>query len=296
MGPEAPAARETRILRAILFFVLATQLFVVMNSAVKILDPHLPTLELVWARTLGHLVFVLALFAPTHGGWRLLVTRRPALQLARSLLLLTSTSLFFTALGHVPLAEATAVSFTSPFIVAGLAGPILGERVGRAQWISIALGFGGALIVIRPTGAGTNPWAFLVLGSAVSYALYQILTRRVAGVDRPETSVTYSALVGTLLLSAVAPVFWQAPARPLHWVILSSLGLFGGLGHYCVARALLWGPASSVAPFQYAQLIWAAAAGYLLFGEVPSAWMWVGAAIIVASGLHIAWRETRGPS
>jgi drug/metabolite transporter (DMT)-like permease len=273
--------------------VTATVLFVVMNTAVKYLSASLPTVELVWARTLGHLVFMIALFAPARGGWRLLRTRTPAVQFARSLLLLISTSLFFSALHRVPLADTTAVSFTAPFIVAGLAGPLLGERVGAGHWASIALGFLGALIVIRPTGAGAHPYAFLVLGSAFCYALYQVLTRRVGALDAPETSVTYSALVGTLVLSVVIPFYWRAPDGALEWSLLVALGLFGGLGHYCVARALLWGPASIISPFHYVQLVWAAAAGYLAFGDVPSGWTWVGAAIIIASGLYIAWRGTR---
>ena len=281
------------MLRGVGFVVVATLLFVTMNTAVKYLAPHLPTVELIWARTLGHLLFVIALFAPSHGGWRLLVTRRPRIQLARSFLLLASTSFFFTAIGRVPLADATAISFTSPFIVAALAGPILNERVRVEHWVSIAIGFVGALIVIRPTGAGTDPYALLVLGSACCYAVYQLLTRRIAGVDAPETTVVYSALVGTLVLSAIVPFVWKTPERPFHWLILGSLGLLGGLGHYCVARAFLWGPAAILSPIHYVQLVWAATVGYLVFGHVPSVWTWVGAAVIIASGLGIAWVETR---
>jgi len=264
-----------------------------MNVTVKLLIPHLPTVELIWARALGHLIVVIALFAPGHGGWRLLATRRPAIQLGRSVLLLLSTSFFFTALGQVPLADATAVSFTSPFLVAALAVPVLGERVRVSQWVSIAVGFVGALVVIRPTGEGASPFAFLVLGSAACYALYQVLTRLVAGVDPPETSVTYSALAGTLVLSTLVPFFWQTPQRPSHWLMLAALGLLGAVGHYCVARALLWAPASIVSPFHYVQLVWAAALGYVVFGDVPSGWTWLGAAIIVGSGFSIVVRETR---
>jgi drug/metabolite transporter (DMT)-like permease len=288
-----PEARRPRIARAIGFIVVATVLFVTMNTSVKYLSQSLPTVQLIWARTLVHLVLVVALFAPRFGGWRLLATSNPATQLARSLLLVLSTALFFTALGHVPLADATSVSFTAPLMVAGLAGPLLGERFGLGHWASIALGFVGALIVIRPTGGGANVYAFLVLGSAACYALYQLFTRRVSTTDRPETSVTYSALVGTVLLSVIVPFFWRTPDRMLQWVLLGTLGLFGGLGHYCVARALLWGPASIVSPFHYVQLIWAAAMGYVIFGDVPGAWTWIGAATIVGSGLSIAWRETR---
>lgn len=283
----------TSISRGVLFVGVATVLFVTMNSFVKLLSRDLPPVELIWARTLGHLIFVLALFGPAHGGWRLLLTRRPALQAGRSLLLLAATSFFFTAIGRVPLADATAVSFSSPFVVAALAGPMLRERVWPGQWVAIAVGFVGALIIVRPTGEGASAWLFLVFGSAICYALYQILTRRVAGVDRPETSVVYSALAGAVLLSLAAPFFWTAPAGVWPWLGLGSLGLFGGLGHYCVARALLWAPAAIVSPLHYMQLVWAAALGYLIFGDVPTAWTWVGALVIIGSGVAIAWQEAR---
>ena len=295
MTPAGPRQRETRVLRGIAFVIAATVAFVVMNTAVKHLSQFLSTVQLIWARVLGHLIFVVALFAPARGGWRLLATRRPSIQIARSLLLLMSTSFFFSAIGHVPLADATAVSFTSPFIVAAVAGRLLHERVTRAHWISIAAGFAGALIVIRPTGGATHPAIFLVLGSAVCYALYQVLTRRVVGIDSPETTVTYSALVGTLVLSVVVPFFWSTPTGAGQWLMLVALGLLGGLGHYFVARALLGGPVSVISPFHYVQLVWAAVAGFLVFGDVPSRWTWLGAAIVIGSGLYLAWRESRRP-
>jgi drug/metabolite transporter (DMT)-like permease len=289
-GPMPASSNPARAIGSI---VLATIFFVGMNTGVKVLSPHLPTVELIWVRTLGHLIFVVALFAPTHGGWRLLVTRQPGTQLTRSMLLLASTSLFFTALGFVPITEATAVSFTSPFIVAAVAGRVLHERVGVDHWVAIALGFIGALVVIRPGTEGANPYLALVLGSATCYAGYQVLTRRVASTDAPETSVVYSALLGTLILTAVVPFYWRIPTRPSHWLIVVSLGLLGGLGHYFVARALVCGAASIVAPFHYVQLIWAAVSGYLVFGDVPGGWTWLGAGIIVSSGLYVAWRGTR---
>ena len=262
-----------------------------MNSAVKYLGAYLPTAELIWARTLAHLLFMVALFAPVHGGWRLFVTQRPALQLVRSLLLLVSTSLFFTALRYVPLADATAVSFTSPFMVALLAGWLLRERVSGVHWLAIALGFAGALLVIRPGMGTVNPYLFLVGGNAACYAGYQVLTRRVAAYDRPETSVTYDALAGTVLLSAIVPFFWQTPAAAAHWLLLAVIGLLGGLGHYCGARALVAIPASTLAPLYYVQLISAAALGYLVFGDVPNNWTLAGVAVVISSGLYLLYRE-----
>ena len=290
MAAESSPSRETHIARGVLFIVGATLLFVCLNTAVKLLSPSLSTVQLLWSRSLGHSLFIIAIFAPTFG-WRLVVTQKPVIQLTRSLMLLTSSTFFFSAIGRVPLADATAVSFTAPFLVAILAGPMLGERVSRGHWLAIAAGFGGALIVIRPTGGAANVYALLVLGSAACYAVYQLLTRRVAGVDPPETSVTYSALIGTVVLCLLVPFFWRTPTSIFHGLLFSSLGLFGGLGHYFVARGFLWGPVSILAPIHYVQLIWAAVMGYLVFDHVPSGWTWLGAGIIIVSGLGIAWWE-----
>jgi drug/metabolite transporter (DMT)-like permease len=271
----------------------ATALFTTMNTSVKALSATLPVAQLVWARNLVHLAFIVALFGPGRGGLRLFATRCPAVQFSRSLLFITSTGCFFSAIGHVPLADATAIGFTAPLIVALLAGPVLGERLGPQHWIAIGVGFAGALIVVRPTGAGFNLHALLVVASSAAYAGYQLLTRRAAAVDPPETSVAYSALLGTVLTSLVVPWHWATPGRLWHWGLLTALGLLGGVGHYMVARAFGSAPASLVSPFHYVQLVWAAVAGYLLFGDVPGPLTWLGAALIIASGLSMAWRESR---
>jgi drug/metabolite transporter (DMT)-like permease len=270
----------------------ATALFVIMNTSGKLLSAHMSPVEIVWARCLGHSVFIAAIFAPRHGGWRLFVTGAPLAQLSRSLLLITSTTFFFTAIGQVPLADATTVSFMAPLIVAALAPATLGERVSAAQWGAVAAGFLGALLVVRPTAGGFNPYLLLVFGSAGCYAVYQLLTRHVAGIDPPETSVAYSALVGTLLFSVIVPFWWTTPTRLWQAVLLGGLGLLGGVGHYFVARAFALGPASIISPFHYVQLVWAALLGYAIFGDVPGVSTWLGAALIIASGLFIALRET----
>ena len=158
------------MVRGILQMVAATVLFVCMNATAKVLSAHLPAVEIVWARSAGHLVFILALLGPGHGGWRLFETKSLRLRMGRSLLQVGSQMLFFTAIGHVQLADATAVSFTAPFIVAALAGPLLRERVGVSHWAAIGAGFAGALIVIRP-GGGMNPYLPLILGSSICYLI-----------------------------------------------------------------------------------------------------------------------------
>ena len=158
---------------------------------------------------------------------------------------------------------------------------------------TVAIGFVGVLIVIRP-GSNVFHWAsLLVLGSAICYGLYQILTRRVAGYDRPETSTFYSALVGTFVMGVMAISVWRTPASRLDVLMMLGLGMLGGLGHYCVARALTYGPANVIPPFQYWQIFGSVIVGYLVSNMLPDAATWLGAAIIIAAGLVLGWRETR---
>ncbi len=275
------------IVRGILFMCAASAIFPIMNAMVKHLSAELPTAEIVWARNLSHFIFVTLIFAPRRG-WRLAATQRLGSQILRSCFLLGSNVFYFTAIAYVPLAEASAISFISPFLVALIAAFVMKERVGIGHWIAIGVGFVGALIIIRP-GSGDLPWqAVLVLFSSTFYATYQVMTRGLAGDDSPETSVFYAAMVGSVLTTLAVPFVWQTPASLQTVIELTSLGVFGGLGHYCVARALMWGPAPVISPFQYVQLLAASLFGYFIFGDVPSVWTYVGAVIIIASGVSIA--------
>lgn len=283
---------QQNILRGILFMCAASAIFPIMNTMVKHLSAELPTSVIVWARNLSHLVFVVLILGPALGR-HLVVTQRLGSQILRSCFLLASNVFYFTAMVTVPLAEASAISFITPFLVALIAAFVLRERIALGHWIAIGVGFIGAMVIIQP-GSGHLPWqSVFVLFNSVSYAIYQILTRGVAGDDSPETSVFYASLVGSVLTTLAVPFFWQSPASWLTWVKLASLGIFGGLGHYCVARALMWGPAPIITPFQYVQLLAASLFGYFIFGDVPSIWTYVGAVIIVGSGVSIALRARR---
>lgn len=287
MSPPASAsAPPTRPLLGILFMCLAGSFLPAMNGVAKLMSHDYASEQVVWARATGHLVFVLALFVPRHG-WGIVRTRRPGVQFLRSCLLITSSFLFVSAVKYVPIAQAASISFTTPLIVAILAGPMLGERITRARIVGLAIGFAGVLVVIRP-GADVYHWAsLLILANAACYAVYQVLTRRVAGVDSPETSVVYSALVGTLLMSAIVPFTWRTPPGWTDAGLLASLGVLGGLGHYCIARAMTFAPANFVSPFQYWQMVGSVAVGYLMFSEVPDAFTWLGAAMIIGAGLYV---------
>jgi drug/metabolite transporter (DMT)-like permease len=287
------AARHNRVLLGILCMLLASSLFPVMNGLVQVLSARFGTEQIVWARAASHFVFILALFAPRFG-LALVRTATPGWQILRSAIHLCSMIFFFTGVKYLPLAKASSISFLAPFFVALLAWPILGERMTPGRMGAVVVAFLGALVIIRP-GSAVFHWAsLLMLGSALCYALYQILTRRVTRLDSAETSAVYSALAGTVVMSVVVPFAWTTPATWTDAALLFSLGIIGGLGHYFVARAMTYAQANIVAPFGYWQLVGAVIVGYLISGYLPDAFTWIGAGIIVCAGVYIAWCETAG--
>src|SRR5262245_5631714 len=288
----AVASTPNRVLLGILSMLVASSLFPVMNGLVQIMSARYATEQIVWARAASHFVFILALFAPSYGV-ALVRTGTLKWQVIRSGVHLMSMICFFTGVKHLPLAKASSISFLAPFFVALLAWPMLGERITAGRMGAVIVAMLGAVIIIRP-GSEVFHWASLfMLGSAFCYGLYQILTRRVARHDSAETSAVYSALVGTIVMSVVAPFVWVPVAGWTDAALLFSLGIIGGLGHYFVARAMVYAQANIVAPFGYWQLVGAVIVGYLISGYLPDAYTSLGAGIIICAGIYIAWCETR---
>jgi drug/metabolite transporter (DMT)-like permease len=279
-----------RLLLGILFMLTAGLLFPVMGGFAKLLGQEYSSLQISWARAFGHILFLTALFLPRMG-LALFRTRRPGLQLCRSAMLFTSNLNFFYAISFIPLAKAAAISLAAPLIVAALAWPMLGERTTPGRVVALLVGFAGVLVVIRP-GTALFHWASVfVLISATAYAVYQILTRRIAGSDPAETSALYSSFVGGFGLLVVLPFVWQPAASWVDVGLFIGVGVLGALGHYCVARAFGYGPANMLSPFQYFQLLGSVAVGWLLFSEFPDAVTWAGAAIITGAGLYLGWSQ-----
>jgi len=290
--PASPRSASRDTLIAFLFMGASITLLPFMNVAAKYLLVEYPTTQVLWARYTGHLVFMMAMFMPRRG-LGLLRASRPGVHIVRSLLMFVSTVCFFTALNWIDVPTASSINFTGPLIVTALAAPMLGETVGPRRWAAVAVGFAGAMIIIRPGGTETHWAMLLVLGTAASYALYQIMTRKTSTVDTPETSITYIAVVGAALSSMVVPFVWVTPHSALHLGLFCLLGLIGGIGHYFIIRAFQLGEASLLAPFAYGQLIMATILSWLAFDTWPDMWTFVGAGVIVASGLYITYRETR---
>jgi drug/metabolite transporter (DMT)-like permease len=288
----AESATPSHVLRGIALMCFGVCLFPFLNASAKLLSADYPVTEIVWARFTGHLVCVLIVFMPQRG-WRIFAASRPVVQIARSFLLLGATTFFVSGINHVPLATASAIGFTSPFIVTALSVPLLREPVGPRRWAAVAVGFLGAVIVIRPHASPDNWAALLVLGSACCYGVYQVLTRKGGAHDDAATAIVYAALVGTVAMSLIMPFDARWPVRSFDWLLFAALGFFGGFGHYFVVRGFQSASAAIIAPFGYIELVGTTILGYVVFGSFPDGWTWVGVAIIVACGIYVAYRERR---
>ena len=270
--------------------VVAVGLFTLMDAIAKYLARSYPVAGIVWARYAANFVMLSALLA-ARGKLRLMRTRRPGIQMLRGALLATATFLYFTSLTVLPLAEASAISFVLPLFVAVLAVPMLGERLDAARIAAIVAGLAGALLIVRPGSAIFTPYAALPVVMAFANALYQILTRKIAGQEPPLTSLFYGALVGTVAFSFVLPFAWVTPSGWWHWTLIAVIGVLATVGHFILIRAFDYAPATLLAPFVYTGLVWAMGLGLAVFGNFPDGWALAGMGVIVASGLALAARQ-----
>jgi drug/metabolite transporter (DMT)-like permease len=241
-----------------------------------------------------HLVIMLATFAPRMGR-HLIVTesavadgparRHPGRRHAARPMALTT----------MPLAETTALVFVAPLLVALLAGPLLGETVGLRTWLATVAGFAGVLLIARPGGSLLAAVGVAcALAAALSYAAYQILTRKLVASEPPLRLLFHTALFGTLVMSPAVPIFWDGRLPTVgQGLLVVSLGIYGGLGHFLLIRAFAETPASLLSPLLYVQLVWAALLGWLIFDQLPDLPAIFGMLIIGASGLSLALRRQR---
>jgi drug/metabolite transporter (DMT)-like permease len=192
----------------------------------------------------------------------------------------------------LPLADVHAVLALTPLVVTALSVPLLKEQVGPRRWAAVGAGFLGVLIVLRPGLGVMHPAALVALLAVLLYALYQILTRLAGRFDSSETSLLWQLVVGSLVLSFVVPFVWRPPAVQ-HWPLFVVVAALGGVGHYCLIKALQLAPASVVQPFTYTLLLWAVVIGFVGFGDLPDGWTLLGGALIVAAGTYTAVREHR---
>lgn len=260
------------------------------TSAKYLVTSGLTAFFVVWCRFASQALaqFALSRAWANADVWRI---RNFLLQLLRGLALPLTTFLNFKALETLQLAQTVSVLLSAPMVVTALAGPLLGEWAGPRRWMAIMVGFVGVLVVVRP---GTAMFDFAILysiGATFVYALYSILTRKLAGTETQASLVFYPSLVGVLLLGPFAWTDVVLPKTLFDTVLLCVFGVFGMIGHTMFIKASRIASAPKLAPFVYSQLLWMTLLGFVVFGDLPDWWTVAGAAIICASGLYLMYRE-----
>jgi drug/metabolite transporter (DMT)-like permease len=288
--PPPGSPPTDRILRSILAILFSVACFSVLNAISKTLSQHYPVVQVIWARYVFAFIFMMALFLP-RSGLALFRWHNVGSQVVRGLLLFFSSFLYFHGIVYLPLATAASISLTSPLIVTALSARFLGEPVGVRRSIAVCLGFIGAVIVVRPGHENFEWHSLLIVASTLCSAFYQLFSRRYGQTERPDASATMATIVGTVVALPMLPFEWTTPAFGWDWVLFVAIGICAGVGHYFLTIAYSQAPAATVAPFNYVQLIGAAILGYLVFGSIPDFWTWVGAAVIVCSGLYLGHAE-----
>jgi drug/metabolite transporter (DMT)-like permease len=289
--PSGAARASQQPLGGILLMLSAMALLPIYNGTAKYLSVDYPVAQVVWARYFFHLAVLLPLVLWRYGA-RVLVPPRFRLQLLRGTLLVADTFLFFAALALIPLADTLALTFVAPLILTALSALALGEQVGLRRWSAVAVGFVGTLIIVRPGFAAFEPGALLAVGAGMAYAVYQLLTRKLAGSAPPLVTLGYTALVGTLVMTAALPAYWVTPSL-VDFALMVGMGATAAVAHFLIISAFERAQASLLAPFNYCEMIGAVTIGYLVFGDFPDSWTWLGVLILVASGIYISWRERR---
>jgi drug/metabolite transporter (DMT)-like permease len=283
-------ARQRRI--GIALVTLATMCFSVIDVCAKWLVQTLPVAEVVWLRFASHVLLMAALLAPTRGAALVRVTSWP-LQGLRALMLATMTALNFAALVYLQLAEVAAIQFSVPILIALISALVLAERLDARRWVAILTGFAGVLLVVRPGGQGFHPAIGLALINAALYPLFNLLTRRMAAHETPESMQWLSALGAVVAIAPFAWWHWQWPAGGLTWAVVAACGLAGGLGHLLVAHAHRYASAAVLGPFLYQQIVYMTLWGWLVFSQVPDTFVVAGAAVVAMSGLYLLWLEVK---
>lgn len=283
------AAAHAHTMRGIFYMLLGIVIFSIMDGLAKELSDKYPTPMILWVRNLAQASFVLGVMIRFRR-YRAGRSRRPVLQIGRSIANLAQAFLFIFALGMVPLADAVAIGMTGPLMLTAMSALFLGEQVGIRRWSAVAIGCVGALIMIRP-GMGVVHWAaMLVIAAAFLNVLSQIGTRMVSVHDHILTTLFYTTAVGVLVTTAMVPFVWVAMPWDA-WAMMIAMGLLGGCAHLATNKAFADAPASILAPMSYAAIPIAAVVGYVWFHQFPDRWTIAGALIVVGSGLYVIYRE-----
>jgi drug/metabolite transporter (DMT)-like permease len=281
----SPATPDT--LRGIALVTLSATVFAGVDALSKALADSQSVWQIVWARYAIALPLIL-LLTPAAERRALFATKSLRHQIARGLMPIGVSASMVLGVRYLPLAEATVILFSSPFAVVALAGPLLGERVRRASWIGVIVGFAAVLLVARPGLGHVSVYALFPLAGAAFYTFYQIMTRGLANRgERPRTTLVWTLLTGSAIATPLAILTWQ-PVSATAWGLMVALGLVFGLAQYLMIHAFALAPAGILAPFAYTQIVAATGLGIIFFDTVPDVWTLLGVAMIVGAGAFLA--------
>lgn len=287
---DSPAQKERRRVQAIGLMLLSVLLFALMDTLLKTLSPHYTAYQVTTLRGLSSLPLVL-LWALWVGGVGPLIRVRWSLHLLRGALGILMMATFVYGLRSLPLSTTYSIFFVAPLLITALSVPFLGERVGPRRWVAIGIGLVGVLVVLRPTGEGILSVAGLaVLVAALGYAVSAITVRFLAKTDTVHAMMFWLLALMALGAGVLAYPDWK-PIRSEHWQLIAALGVVGTLGQYAITLAFKWGEASAIAPLEYTALVWGVILDLAIWHVLPDSITWIGAAIIIASGLYLLRRE-----
>lgn len=285
-----PAASREDIRRGIFYAVISVFMFAIVNALVKWQSERYPVTEIVFFRCLFAMFPTIA-FVMANRGLSELRTRRLGEHFARSVIQFMGMMCIFTAFSLMPLADAVAITFASPLFMTVLSIPLLGERVGLHRWGAVLVGFGGILVMVRPGPGILESGAIFALANAFLSASVTVALRRMSVTESSATIVFYQISFNTLCAALLLPFGWITPT----WAdtaVLIFIGLCAGVGQYWWAQAFRFAPAAVAAPFSYLAMVWAVLFGFLMWGDIPTTPLVIGACIVVLSGLYILYRET----
>lgn len=289
--------------------LMAAMCFSFNEMAVKLVSGDYALHQVVFIRALIGLATFLALIMPLSGGWIVMRTRRAGMHLLRGVCVLIANSCLYLGLAALPLADAVAIYFVLPLIIAVLSVVLLGETVGPRRWSAIIVGFIGVLVIVKPGTTAFQIASLLPAGAAFFYASLHIVTRHIGGTESAATMTFYILLTYILFSAGVGLLIGDgryagaghpalefllrawAPVRPGDWPIIVAMGITGVFGGFLIGQAYRLSEAAFAAPFEYVSMVMAIFWGVTVFGTWPDATVWIGIALILGSGLYLLWRE-----
>lgn len=263
-----------------------------MDACAKLLGEGYAISQVIMVRNGVGVLLVLAFVLFSGDGFRSLRAERIGLLILRTVFSLAAAFLFFTGLRYMPLADAFAIAFTAPLFITALSVPILGEQVGIRRWMAVIVGFIGVLVVIQPGTSSFRIEALLPLSAALGYALTMLVSRKMTRDMTTSSIMFWSSLGAALATLTMMPSQWQTPTSS-DLAIFLFMGVTGTFGIALITQAYRFAPAAVIAPFDYSALLWAILLGWFIWGDLPGPNVWLGASVLIASGLYILHRETR---